>query len=386
MFSCPVCSSLTVKKNGIIEKTVMQKSGKKVKRIQLYKCSSGHKFRLTSPAAFDDSFIEYTVYLYLRCLSFNTTVDIIRATYEEDILSKGQVLDFLECVADALPTIDDVDLVLAPVRSGFLAMDGVWFSYNDTQIVLLVCFDPVTFDIIHAFWTEQETQSSYTKLLTSVLKKIPKEKIRGVYGDGDLGLIHALKEQLPDVPFQMCVVHKEMRMGILVPVKRVNISKKLSDETKTAIKTFQQLFRNCIYADSKEEAKAALPKLKTFAQESGQDRFLRAYRSLAYNFQYTLTHFDHPHMERDNNLIECFNGILKPRLSLMKSFKKQKNLDRYLKLFLLEFRFRVLKESRFKTRRGQCPLEIGEVYLPKYYNFITFLREKFNLRFSPLST
>ena len=86
-------------------------------------------------------------------------------------------------------------------------------------------------------------------------------------------------------------------------------------------------------------------------------------------------------MHRDNNLLECFNGILKPRLNLMKSFKKEENLDRYLKLFLLEFRFRPLKESRFKERRNQSPLQLGDVYLPDSYNFITFLRKSFNLKF-----
>jgi hypothetical protein len=181
----------------------------------------------------------------------------------------------------------------------------------------------------------------------------------------------------------MCVVHKEMRMGMIVPVKRVNVSKQMSADTKESIKTYQKLFRNCIYANTKQEALAALPILKEFAEQSGQERFLKAYRSLSYNFVFTLTHFDYPIMERDNNLLECFNGILKPRLNLMKSFKKKDNLDRYLKLFLLEFRFRSLKESRFSGRRGQCPLEVGGVFLPKYYNFISFLRGHFDISFTP---
>ena len=89
-------------------------------------------------------------------------------------------------------------------------------------------------------------------------------------------------------------------------------------------------------------------------------------------------------MQRDNNLLECFNGIIKPRLKLMRSFKKKENLDRYLKLFLLEYRFRPLKESAFRDRRGQSPLQLSNVYLPKYYNFITFLRTHFSLSFQSI--
>jgi len=93
--------------------------------------------------------------------------------------------------------------------------------------------------------------------------------------------------------------------------------------------------------------------------------------------------FDHPHMRRDNNLLECFNGIIKPRLDLMKGFKKQENLDRYLKLFLLEYRFHSLKESRFADRRGKSPLQIAGVNLPQYYNFLAFIREELHLSYQP---
>lgn len=361
----------------------MTKSGKKTYLVQKYRCDKMHNFRNNTPFSFSDSFIEYTVYIYLRCLSYNTTVDIIQATYEKDILSKVQVLYFLETVADAVPTLDDIDQLLTPQRSGFLALDGVWFQYGDEEIVLLVAFDPVSFDVIAALWKEEENYEGYKALLQKVIEKVSKGKIIGIYGDGDLGLLQALNEYLPGIPFQLCVVHKELRMGMLVPVKSVNISRRMDEKKKEAIRTFQQMYRTCIYADTKEQAKQNLIKLKEYAGASQYEMFRKAYRSLAHHFELTLTHFDYPHMERDNNLLECFNGILKPRLNLMKGFKKKDNIDRYLKLFLLEYRFRPLKESRFKERRGQSPLQLGEVFLPKYYNFLTFLREHFKLTYQP---
>jgi hypothetical protein len=108
--------------------------------------------------------------------------------------------------------------------------------------------------------------------------------------------------------------------------------------------------------------------------------FKQSYNSLKHNFVMTLTHFDYEGMERDNNILECFNGCLKPRLKLMRGFKKADNLDRYLNLFLLEYRFRPLRESRFKERRGKSPLQLAGVILEHPYNFLTYLRE--NLHFT----
>jgi hypothetical protein len=383
MAACPICSSDVVVKNGSDVKDVLTKTGKQSYRVQKYRCSNMHIFRKNAPFSFSDSFIEHVVYVYLRCLSLNTTVDIIQETYEKDILSKAQVLDFVELVADCLPSLDDVDGLFVPRRSGFIALDGVWFSFNDEEIVLLVCFDPVTFDVISAHWEHDETTEGYERLLVSVVNKLGALEIKGAYGDGDNGLILSLKKLLPHVPFQLCVVHKEMRMGQFVPVKSLHTSKQFTPQEKHEIREFQFMFREVIYAKTKEESFEALQRLKEYIKRNPNKRFIKAYHSLERNFRYTLTHFDHPHMERDNNLLECFNGILTPRLRLMKSFKKNDNLDRYLKLFLLEFRFRPLKESRFKERRGQSPLQSGDVFLPKYYNFITFLRQHFKLTFQP---
>ena len=105
------------------------------------------------------------------------------------------------------------------------------------------------------------------------------------------------------------------------------------------------------------------------------------YRILKDNFNLTLTHYDYPHMARDNNLIECFNSIISRKLDLFKGFKKDGNIDRYLKLIFLDYRFHELTESRFAYRRDQAPLELAQANLPAYYNFIKMLRETLNLNF-----
>ena len=364
----------------------MSITGKKIRKIQSYRCENGHFFQLNNNDLWADSFIELVVFIYLNCLSLNTTISIVRATYDIKTLSKQIILGFIEQVADEVPGIDDIDRLFNPKRSGYLALDGTWLKFRGMQVVILVCFDPETFDVISAIWSTEESERAYTDLLLKVMKKMGTKNIKGIYADGDKGLMSSLKKHLPLVPFQLYIVHKEMRMGQLVPIKSVKRSKQMTDKVKSEILEFQGLFRNVIYANSKKESYLALKELKIYVESSKQERFKKAFRSLKTNFEYTLTHFDHPNMMRDNNIIECFNGIIKPRFRLMKGFKKYENMNRYLKLFLLDYRFHPLKESRFKKRRGLSPLQCAQVPLPEMNNFLTFLRKSFNLKFSAQRT
>lgn len=381
MSDCLLCGDKTVKKDGVLTRQQMTKQGMRNRLVQMYRCGKGHQFSKHDIDAFTPSFIEHVVYTYLRCLSLNTTVDIIRETFERDVLSKRQVLDFIVIVADALPTPIGFTLLYHPKRSGYIAFDGVWFNYQGGQIVLMVAFDPVTFDIMAALWSSEENGMGYLNLMDRIIPDLPVGSWRGIYGDGDKGLLHAWKERVPNVPFQLCVVHKEIRMGQLVPVKSVARSHKMSEARKTEITDFQHHFQACLYGDSKKECYLSLKRLKEYVDSYPNPAFKQSYNSLKHNFAMTLTHFDHLGMERDNNILECFNGCLKPRLKLMRGFKKADNLDRYLNLFLLEYRFRPLRESRFKERRGKSPLQLAGVILEHPYNFLTYLRENLHLTY-----
>lgn len=382
MKSCPKCGILTIKKSGKINIEKMTKDGEKILKYQSYRCLNNHFFSDNSTQTkFTNSFIEYVVIVYLRSLSLNATVNLIRIYFEKDILTKETILSFIETVADRLPTLDDIDNLYHPRRSGYLALDGIWFKYRKTNFVLLICFDPKTFDPIGAKLETDETQAGYERLITAAVNKLGAVNIKGGYGDGDKGLIKALNNLLPTVPFQVCIVHKEMKMGQIVPVKSVRVSRQLTAFQKHDIKIFQLLFREVIYAKTKDDSVKALEQLKKYCDKTQNERFQKAYRSLAYNFKYTLTHFDYPDMERDNNIIEGFNSIVKRRLKLLKGFKKPGNIEKYIKLILLDYRFHEFIESRFAKRRNQTPLELSNVSLPKYYNFIKLLRSHLNLSF-----
>lgn len=383
VFYCPKCHKKAGKKAGKIQLERATRNGLRKFIFQTYRCMNGHLFTPGNiHSAFTNSFIEYVVALYLRSLSLNATIHVVRLQFEKDLLSKQTVLEFIEIVADKLPTLDDIDNLFHPRRSGYLAFDGVWYKYRGINFVLLICFDPVTFDIISYLIAERESFESYQKLIQRVFPKLKDISIKGVYCDGDRGLIKAIKLNFPGVPIQVCVVHKEFRLGQLLPFKRAYVSNSLDPNFKKKVRFFKETAESIIYAKSKKEAQENFKQLKEFMVEEKDEKFKKAIGSLKYNFKYLLTHFDHPEMERDNNIIEGFNSIIKRRLKLLKGFKKPANIDRYIKLVLLDYRFHEFIESRFVKRRNKTPLELTGVSLPKYYNFIKYLREALNLDFT----
>lgn len=382
-FYCPKCQKRAIKKAGKIQLERATRTGLQKFIFQAYRCMNSHLFTPGNiHSSFTNSFIEYVVALYLRSLSLNAVVQIVRIQFEKDLLSKQTILEFIEKVADKLPTLDDVDNLFHPKKSGFLAFDGVWYKYRGINFVLLVCFDPVTLDIISYLIAERESLGSYQKLIQRVFPKLKSPPVKGVYCDGDRGLIKALKLNFPGAPIQVCVVHKEFRLGQLLPFKRAYTGKSLDPKFKKKVRFFKETTESIIYAEIKKEAEENFKQLKEFMIKEKDEKLKKAFGSLKYNFKYLLTHFDHPEMERDNNIIEGFNSIIKRRLKLLKGFKKPANIDRYIKLVLLDYRFRELVESRSPKRRNKTPLELSGVSLPKYYNFIKYLRETLNLDFT----
>lgn len=98
------------------------------------------------------------------------------------------------------------------------------------------------------------------------MNKIGVVQVKGVYADGDRGFLKALKRLLPTAPFQLCVFHKELRMGLVVPVKSVRVSKQMTQNQKHDVTVFQLLFREVIYEETKEKSVKALERLKRYVE------------------------------------------------------------------------------------------------------------------------
>ncbi|MFH1896028.1 MAG: transposase [bacterium] len=361
----------------------MTKTGPQKYSYQGYRCSNEHRFASEhSSSPFTNSFIEYAVILYLRSLSFNSTVSILNIYFEEEVITKKSLMELFERVSDILPTLREIDFLFYPKRSGYLAFDGVYFKLNGKPFVVLVCFDPETLDIVCYQRAEKESEGAYLPLAQEAKELLEKQGMAptGIYSDGDRGLVTVLKRVFPNTPYQLCIVHKYLKMGDLVPFKSIHRKSVPPLKKRKTIK-FKQMFEDVIFAKTKEDSLDNFKYLEQFVKRNSIESFYRGYRSLRINFSLTLTHYDHPHMQRDNNIIEGFNSLISRRLDLLKGFKKEDNIEKYLKLVLLDYRFHKLTESGFAYRRDKSPLELARASIPKHYNFIKMLRQSLSLTF-----
>lgn len=315
--------------------------------------------------------IEYAAYLYLRTLSLNATVEIFQTWFSKEVLSKDILLKHILKLIDNLPSYGEVTQIFKPQRSGYYAFDGLWFKYLGKNLVLLICFDAETLDIIHYQIAEDEGYSTWKKLFEIVERYEPELLLsaKGFMMDGELGLMKLLKETNPNTPKQLCVFHKYTRVGQIIPLKRV---KGVNLEIK-------QRVEKVLFASTKQKAISSLIELKRYAQEHQENKKLREIVGvLKHNFDLLLTHFDNPEMSPYNNVLEGANHLIKRKLRLTKGFKKRMNVDKWLKLILLDYRFHKVKTSKFKFRNGNSPLELAGVNLPKHFNWMRLVRKKSN--------
>lgn len=313
--------------------------------------------------------VEYAAFMYLRAISFNSILAVLRAWYEKRVLAKNILITHIEQLADRIPGHQAVSAWLQPRRSGYYAIDGTWLKYRGKDIVLLIILDVVTLDLVGWQVAQEEDETSHRKLVEAARGEIA-QGLRGFYCDGDLGLLAVLRETFHGAPIQLCVFHKYSRMSQIIPFVRVR--KPVDREIKARVEAV-------LFAGTKDEAEAALLELEYFAKEHHSHRPLqKLIRALKWNFDLLLTHFDHPEMSPYNNMLEGFNHVLKRRLRLMKGFKKPINITRWLKLILTDWRFHILRETAFKERRGKSPLQLAGVQLPEIFNWMSFVRKNYS--------
>lgn len=318
---------------------------------------------------FDNKMINWIGFIYLRSFSLNSTAEIVRSFYEKDYLTKDAVLKNLEQLVDRLPDISETTRIFKPERFGYYAFDGLWFKCNGHNKVLMICFDVVSLDIVNYLIADDENYITYGQLIEAVNMAEPDilTTAKGFYADGELGLLKQLKGDYRHVPLQLCVFHKYTRSNQIIPFIRA----------KGVDKEIKNMVEKVLFAPTKDEAIAWLDNLKRYAQEHQQnDKLKKIVGVLKRNFHLLLTHFDNPAMSPYNNALEGFNHIIKRKIRLTKGFKKELNMDRWLKFILLDYRFHKIHSSSFKERNNKSPLELAKINLPKYHNWITLVRKK----------
>jgi transposase-like protein len=312
--------------------------------------------------------IAQAIFIYLRGISFNAVISIFRSWYNTDIFSKKTIIKHIEEYSEQIPNHFEITKWLNPIRSGYYALDGTWMKYRGKDIVLLILFDVKTLDIVNWRIALKESRESYNKLLVDAYHEI-KDNIKGFHCDGDPGLLKAIKDLFPKTPIQLCVFHKYSRAGQLIPFKRINND--IDREIKKKVESI-------LFAKSKIDTIANLKSLKRYAQKHQKyEKLQKVIGVLKRNFHLLLTHFDNPEMSPYNNTLEGFNYIVKRKTNLMKGFKKPVNINRWIKLIMLDWRFHYLTESRFSDKKNKSPLELAGCKLPKIHNWIKFVDKNY---------
>lgn len=359
--------------------TICTLQGWRLRRYQRYRCGVcpyvWHRASLIG--MYTMRAVEYAAFLYLRALSFNTVIAILGAHHEQDIFTKDTLIDHIEQLADRIPEHQAITQWLKPRRSGYYALDGTWLKYRGRDLVLLIVFDVQMLDLVGWTIAVEEDAVSYQRLVEQAKGELSAH-LKGFFCDGDPGLLKVLNEIFPGVPIQLCVFHKYSRVGQLIPFVRPR--NEIDKEIKQKVEAV-------LFALTKEAAIAALDDLERYAREHQSYKKLQEVIGvLRRNFDLLLTHFDHPEMSPYNNVLEGFNHVLKRRIKLMKGFKKPINIHRWLKLMLTDWRFHPLVESELPQRKNQSPLQLADVKLPKIYNWLRFVRERYPKPIIDLST
>ena len=317
---------------------------------------------------FTRNMIAQAIFVYLHSISLNSVSAIFSSWYNFDVFSKDTLINGIEKYMSELPDNFQITEWLKPERSGYYALDGTWMKYRGRDIVLLILFDVKTLDVVNWKIARTENETNYSKLLLDAYKEIS-SNIKGFFCDGDPGLLKALRILFSDAPIQMCVFHKYCRAGQVIPFVRIK-----NDVDREIKKLTEQV----LFAKTKQDAINSLEKLQRYAQKHQKHKKLKELIGvLKRNFHLLLTHFDNPEMSPYNNVLEGFNYIVKRKTKLMKGFKKPVNINMWIKLIMLNWRFHYLKESCFKDRKNKSPLELAGCELPKIYNWVTYIDENY---------
>ena len=266
----------------------------------------------------------------------------------------------MEQISDSLPSFKEITNIYQPKRSGYVGIDGLWFKYRGRSIVVLIAFDTETLDVLAYHISLSESEDGWLKLINKCGECLKKAK--GFYIDGELNLVRVMKNNFYDVPIQLCVFHKEIRIGQIIPLVRL----KTEEE-----RWLKKIFETVLYDRSELRALRYFLKLKIMKTFDPSEKKKMIFGVLNRNFDLLMTHHKHKGMHRTNNILEGFNGNISQKLDIMRGIKKPLNIARYLKLIFLDYRFRKIQNSKFKKKNNLSPLELsGCTNVPTFYHWI----------------
>jgi hypothetical protein len=235
-------------------------------------------------------------------------------------ISKKAILKLLLALGKNCKSTIEITKELDLKWPGWLGIDATSIKISGIQFFLFVAVDLKTRDIVHFQIARHEDYQTLRRFLLVIRDEI-RYQILGIVSDLGLGRSHVnlkvVREVSPGIPHQICVVHLERDVNLILPrTKRTPLQKEL-----------KKLVRKVLYARSRRLAIRAYMELIQFRNDyySLDEKVDKVVNIIRRNFLSTLTHFAHPELPRDNNIAEGIVGQLKERIKLLRGFRRLPN-------------------------------------------------------------
>ncbi|HNJ42727.1 MAG TPA: transposase [Acidobacteriota bacterium] len=289
-----------------------------------------------------------TVRLYIQSKSSSREVAATMKIDQSTVIRWTQQLG--EKCADTIQT----NRQLRPQWRGWLGIDGKFIRVGGHHMACLLAIDLATLDIPHCDLVTAEDEAGCRRFLEIVRQQVGAG--RGIVSDLGKGKVwlKLIAELFPDVPHQACIVHFDRYVQQTLPKSKNN-------RHAAEHELLRQLIKRLLYAQTFADAEEVFVRLldcQSYFQVACQRTILT---SLKRHFDLLTAHFHTPGLDRTNNVTENLIKQLDRKIFLLNDFSTPQAALNFLKLWVLNYRFKPFSASSIETRNGRSPLALAGV-------------------------
>ena len=324
---CPRCGCLRTKKKGFIYSKIVTTRGIRKRKTQRYYCNgcrlSFTVFGINHRKRTSDELKRRAVRDYV--LTKNSLQEVA-VRYG---IAKSSILNWLEDVSLEYPLIEDIRDNSA--CSGLILVDGKEIKIKKKKKVILIASDATDNSPLYYGIYKKEDKLSSMEFFHKVKESCPDE-IKGIISDFGRGksFVGVVRDEFPDIPHQICLVHFMRYVWLFLP--RTKRSKYYWRN-----QVLKWLIKNIIKAPNRMESQYWLNKLvylTPFFRAKYHKRFIK---SVIRNYDLLTKHYEYKYLVTNTNGIENINRQLERKLKNMDTFKSEKNVNPFLRIWFANF-------------------------------------------------
>jgi transposase-like protein len=355
---------LNTKKIGFRSRVRATSQGEKNEQIQRWLCKDClHSF---SSHQQNDTTIQRSLIYKAIELYFDSEASY-RAVGRQLGIKPLKVFEFVNDLGAACKSFVEVATELQPQWSGYLLLDGKTIPVKKERYALLLAADAATHDIPCALFSKGEDYQSYRTLL-NIFKEDLRYPIKGLVIDGDPGLIRAVREVFPGIPWQLCVKHLDSYHNYYFRYQYQG--------SGIGVAEFLEISHKLLYATKPEHLDHLYRHYLEFLEEfEGKIDFQKILETFGSKFGNIWVHLETPGLPRTTNIIEGIIRQLSRKLDDTDGFNYPETAWNSIKLLIMRYRFKKFTCSRIKGHNGHSPLSLAGVNV-KHINWVRFSQKR----------